>query len=349
MRRTVLVTVIALAGAAAAQAQSTDARLQDARLKPARSSAEARAYQGRNQRSEQTERFSRKVRVGRDGRIHVENISGEIVVTAGSGDDVSIEAVKRSRGGDVANVQIIVDERPGRVEIRTEHERNYRGSRSDNTSVDYTLTIPSGASIDAHSVSGNVKITGARGAARAETVSGDVTVVDCPKLELAKSVSGSVTLSGVQTDGDLAAGSVSGDVIAKSVKVHGLDLNSVSGNLSVTDVTCDRLMAKSVSGNVEYAGGLARGGSYDINVHSGTIRLTLSNPAGFVFNANTFSGSIRSDFAMTIGGDADRGGRGDRGDRRSFMGNRSMRATYGDGSANLTVRSFSGDIVLNKR
>jgi DUF4097 and DUF4098 domain-containing protein YvlB len=350
MRRTVLVTVIALAGATAAQAQDADARLTGARLKPSRSMAEVHAYQGRNQGSEQTERFSRKVRVGRDGRIRVENISGDIVVTTASGDEVSIEAVKRTRGGqgELANVQIIVDERPGRVEIRTEHERNSRdrGGRSDHTSVDYTIAIPSGASIDAHSVSGNVKVTGARGAARAETVSGDVMVVDCPKLELAKSVSGNVTLSGVQTDGDLAAGSVSGDVIAKSVKVHGLDLNSVSGNLSVTDVTCERLAAKSVSGNVEYAGGLARGGNYDINVHSGTIRLTLSNPPGFVFNANTFSGSIRSDFPMTIGGDADRNSRGD---RRSIMGNRSMRATYGDGSATLTVRSFSGDIVLNKR
>ena len=353
MRPTVLVTVIALAGAAAAQAQDADARLKPHAIGAETSRAmrveAARAYQGRNQGSEQTERFSRKVRVGRDGRVRVENISGNIVITTGSGDEVSIEAVKRTRGSqnELANVQIIVDERPGRVEIRTEHERNFRDrGRSDHTSVDYTLTIPSGASIDAHSVSGSVKVTGARGAARAETVSGDVVVVDCPKLELAKSVSGNVTLSGVQTDGDLAAGSVSGDVIAKAVKVHGLDLNSVSGNLSVTDVTCDRLAAKSVSGNVEYAGGLARGGTYDINVHSGTIRLTLSNPPGFVFNANTFSGSIRSDFPMTIGGDADRTSRGD---RRSFMGNRSMRATYGDGSATLTLRSFSGDIVLSKR
>jgi hypothetical protein len=31
------------------------------------------------------------------------------------------------------------------------------------------------------------------------------------------------------------------------------------------------------------------------------------------------------------------------------MGNRSMRATYGDGSATLTLRTFSGNIVIEKR
>ena len=310
-----------------------------------------RAYQGRNQGPEQTERFSRKVRLGRDGRVSVSNIAGDIVVNAGSGEEVSIEAVKRTRGSqnELANVRIIVDERAGRVDIRTEHERNYtdRNGRSDHASVDYIVTVPAGAAVDMHSVSGNLKATGIRGAVRAEAVSGDVLATDTPKIEAAKSVSGNVTLTGVSTDGDLAIGSVSGDVVAKSVKVHALEVSSVSGNVSVTDVTCERFSAKSVSGGVEYSGSIARGGSYEINAHSGTVRLLLANPAGFVLNANTFSGSIRSDLPMTIGGDAD----SRQGDRRrgDVMSNRTMRATYGDGSATLNVRSFSGDIIINKR
>jgi hypothetical protein len=31
------------------------------------------------------------------------------------------------------------------------------------------------------------------------------------------------------------------------------------------------------------------------------------------------------------------------------MNNRSMRATFGDGSATLTIRTFSGDIVISKK
>src|SRR6185295_14801318 len=74
--------------------------------------ATVRAYQGRNVGPEQTERFSRKVRIGRDGRVSISNISGDIVVTAGSGDEVSIDAVKRTRGdrNELAGVEIVVEE-----------------------------------------------------------------------------------------------------------------------------------------------------------------------------------------------------------------------------------------------
>src|SRR5439155_9126945 len=75
------------------------------------------AYQGRNRGPDQTERFSRRVKVGRDGRVSVGNIAGDIVVTGGSGDEVSIEATKRTRGrkSELGSGQSHVDERAGRV------------------------------------------------------------------------------------------------------------------------------------------------------------------------------------------------------------------------------------------
>src|SRR5262249_35705575 len=247
------------------------------------------------------------------------------------GDEVSIDAVKRGRDqSQLANVRIVVDDRPGRVDVRTEYDSG-RFSRNNNVSVDYTVTVPSGASVEMKSVSGNVKVTGVRGAVRAESVSGDVTTADTPKVETAKSVSGNVMLSGIQIDGELSATSVSGTVSAKGVRAHSLDLGSVSGDLVVSDVTCDRLNAKSVSGGFEYSAGIARGGSYDFNLHSGTARFALTNPAGFELTASTFSGSIRSDWPLTIGGSASRERNGDR--------RRSMRATFGDGSATLTVHT----------
>jgi DUF4097 and DUF4098 domain-containing protein YvlB len=237
-------------------------------------SFKARTYQGRNNGPEQTERFSRKVRVGRDGRVSISNISGDIVVTAGSGDEVSIDAVKRTRSGqgDLASVRIEVEERGGRVDVQTLHT-----GRNDRVSVDYTVVMPAAASVDVHSVSGSVKVTGVRGSVRAETV----------------------------------------------------------------------------SGNVEYAGTIVRNGRYEITSHSGTVRLGLANPSGFELNANSFSGSVRSELPLTIGGDSggrerDAGDDRDRG-RRGGSNNRNMRATFGDGSATLTVRTFSGDIIITKR
>lgn len=306
--------------------------------------ATARTYQGRDRGPEQTDRFSRKVKIGRDGRVSVSNISGDIVVTGGSGDEVSIEAVKHTRGdqAQLALVRIIVEDRAGRVDVRTEYD-NSRAFRNNNVSVDYTLTVPSGAALDVKSVSGSVKVNGVRGSVHAESVSGNVTTADTPKVEAAKSISGNVTLSGISIDGDLSANTVSGSVTAKGVKAHALELGSVSGDIMVTDVTCDRLNAKSVSGGFEYTGTIAKGGVYDVNVHSGTVRFVLANPSGFDLSASTFSGNIRSDLPLTIGGDRDPGS------RRRGPSNRSMRATFGDGSATLTLRTFSGDIVIAKR
>jgi len=138
-------------------------------------------------------------------------------------------------------------------------------------------------------------------------------------------------------------------VRAKGLKARGVDLGSISGDINVSEVNCDRLGVKSVSGSVEYAGTLGKNGRFEINTHSGTVRLVLTNPAGFELNANSFSGSIRSELPLTIGGDsAPRDGRDSR-RRRDSVTNHSMRATFGDGSATLVVRTFSGDIIISKR
>ena len=265
---------------------------------------------------------------------------------------MSIEAVKHTRGdrNELAGVEIIVEERAGRVDVRAEHDR-YRSNRGrgDSASVDFTVTVPASASLDVHSVSGSLKVTGVRGAVRAETVSGNVTTADTPNLEHAKSVSGDVSLTGAAAEGDLSAGSVSGNITAKGLKARGLDLGSVSGDVTLTDVTCERLTIKSVSGSVEYAGAIARNGRYEINSHSGTVRLMLANPSGFELTANSFSGSIRSDLPLTIGGDSARERDPNRGRRREGNDSHNMRATFGDGSATLSIRTFSGDIIISKR
>src|SRR5262249_10333572 len=159
---------------AALAAGTPPARAQDARhhlvLREVRRSERMSAYQGRDRGPEQSDRFSRKVKLGRDGRVSIGNISGDITVTGGSGDEVSIDAVKRTRGdqSQLANVRIVVDDRPGRVDVRTEYE-TARSSRNNNVSVDFTVTVPNGASVEVKSVSGSVKVTGVRGAVRAES------------------------------------------------------------------------------------------------------------------------------------------------------------------------------------
>jgi DUF4097 and DUF4098 domain-containing protein YvlB len=186
-----------------------------------------------------------------------------------------------------------------------------------------------------------VKVSSVQGPVRAESISGNVTAVATQRLEAAKSVSGNVDLTDTSADADLSASSISGGISAKGLKARALDLGTVSGDVVLTNVASERINIRSVSGGVEYSGTLARNGRYDINSHSGTVRLTLSNDIGFELNANSFSGSIRSDLPLTLGAT--------RGDERRRGPMHATRGVFGDGSAALTIRTFSGDIVISKR
>jgi len=251
------------------------------------------------------------VRLGRNGAVNVSNIAGDIVITGGGGDDVRIEAVKRARGRDDADgrarlqdVTIEVRELPNRVDVRTEYPRT-GGRRNWFVAVDYTITLPQAASVTVKTVSGDVRVTNARGDLTAETVSGDVT----------------------------AAGAR-----------RSLSLRSVSGDIRMTDTEVERAEARTVSGNVEYAGRLARNGDYEMDTHSGNVLLNVDT-SGFDLEASTFSGDVRSDYALTLGGTQVRtvNGRG-----RGRPG-RGIRGTFGDAGARLSLRSFSGNIVIDRR
>jgi DUF4097 and DUF4098 domain-containing protein YvlB len=330
--------------AAATQASAKFALSREARNAARRSGAEAREPYQERRGPELTDTLSRKIKLGRDGRVSVQNVAGDIVVTSGSGDDVSIEAVKRTRGdrNELGRVDIIIEEHAGRVDVRTEH---HSLSRGDRVSVDYTVTVPDGASVELKSVSGKVKVTGVKGRVRAESISGSVTVSNTPRVEQAKTVSGDVEISDVSQDGELSASSISGRVRANGVKLRSLDVRTISGDLVLRDIACERLSAHSVSGGVEYAGTLAKGGRYELNSHSGSLRLGLSGDIGFELSATSFSGSVRSELPLTVGGERNPDVR-----RRGLgRGRGGIQATFGDGSATLNVRTFSGDIVLTRR
>jgi DUF4097 and DUF4098 domain-containing protein YvlB len=296
-----------------------------------------RLYQGRRA-PEDTERLSRKVRVGRDARISIANVSGEIVISAASGDEVSIDAVKRGSRSNFDRVRIVIDDRPGRVDIRTDYGTGWRGD--NNVSVDYNVAVPADASLDVHSVAGRIRVDGVKGSIRLASVSGNIASANTPKIENLRTVSGEIDLGGISQDGTLSVASVSGNIALSGVKTRALDVNTVSGEIRLRDAAVEGLTAKSLSGSVEYTGTLAKSGRYDVNSHSGNVHFSLADTTGFELSAATFSGSIRSDFGGERNTNARRGRRGP-GD--------SLQATYGDGSASLNLRTFSGSIVIARR
>jgi DUF4097 and DUF4098 domain-containing protein YvlB len=246
-------------------------------------------------------------------------------------------------------VQIEVRELSNRVEVRTEYPRD-RGGRNGRrdafVSVDFTVAVPQNASVTLKSVSGDVRVTNIRGELRAEAVSGDVVATDVPRVTLLKSVSGDIQLTNGSSETSLTGGTVSGNVIVRRLKARAVDFGSVSGNVRLEDVEAESATLRSVSGSIDYGGELARTGRYEFTSHSGDVQLMLSGNTGFDVEATTFSGDLRSDYPLTLGGTTvDTRGRG----RGRGPGNRGIRGSFGDASARLTLRSFSGDIVITRR
>lgn len=238
-------------------------------------------------------------------------------------------------------VQVEVSERAGRAEVRTRYPRNEEGQRNNrrnyNVSVAYTITAPEGAQITAKSISGDISVRDIKGELALESVSGNIKVANGGRVANAKSVSGEVELTDTSVDGSLNASSVSGTVMLRKVKARRLDLGSVSGDVVVEDVECDRVSGQSVSGDVRFSGVLASGGRYELTSHSGEVRVAVSGNTGFEVEANSFSGSVRSDLPVTLQGAGRRAGQ------------RAMRGVYGDGSAMLDLNTFSGSILITKR
>jgi hypothetical protein len=348
MRQTLL-TCLTLAALAApvspARAQALPERIRAVvgeRMELART---VRYQQGRE---EQTERQTKTVKIGAEGELSLANISGDITVTRGGGGDATIDIVKtaRARTADEAKellglVTVNVVERAGRAEVKVvyphEDEMRRNNRRNMNVSVAYTVTTPPGTRLTVNSISGSVKVTDIKGDLSANSISGTVRITNAGRISAAKSISGDVEIIETQTDGAIEANSISGGVTLRKVSARRIDVGSVSGAIAVQDVTSDRVAGHSISGGVEFSGPLAKGGRYELNSHSGDVRVILSGSTGFEVDANSFSGSIRSDVPLKIGGGENRGRR------------QSLQGVFGDGSAVLNLTSFSGSVTISRK
>jgi DUF4097 and DUF4098 domain-containing protein YvlB len=265
---------------------------------------------GRDDRGpEFTETFNRTVRLGRTGRLELENVSGDVEVTANSGDEVRITATKRVRARDEATgratlsaTEIQVVERAGLLTISSGPTRG----RFNSIEVDFVISVPSGTALSLQTVSGDVIVTGLAGDAQLKTMSGDV--------------------------------------VLKNARPRDVEIEVVSGDVSLEQVDSERVQVKSLSGDIILAGKLAKAGHYELKTNSGDIQVIPEGNPGFNVEAATFSGDVSSDFPLKLIG-RNSFTPADRGSRR----NNDVRGTVNDGGAVLSLHSLSGDILITKR
>ena len=261
------------------------------------------------------------VTLDRQATVDLSLMSGSVDIVGGSGSQARIRATA-DRG------EIQFDAGPGRLQLSVDHSHGGRGDAR------FELTVPAGTRVIVNSLSASISIRGAKGEVDANSVSGSITVSDAARKVKAESVSGSVIVS--QVTGDARASSVSGRVEVTDVNGD-LETESVSGRISMTGIRSRFVRAGSVSGRISYAGTFEPDGTYEFKSHSGGVRLSLPADVGAQVRIETFSGSVDSDFPVTLQPNSD--GR---------SSNRRIEFKIGNGRSRIVAESFSGNIILQR-
>lgn len=260
-------------------------------------------------------RIDTTVAFDRRGTVTLAIGDGEIVVTTWEQDRVRVRAT--AERGDIR-----LDASPARLAVEV-----MRGRSSD---ARIEVTIPAASRVSARAGSGDISIIGVRGGVDAVTQSGDLRIENAAELTEARSLSGDIAVRGVT--GPVEVGTVSGDVTIADVKGD-VEATSVSGDIGIRNVTARYVRSRTTGGDISYDGPVDPAGRYELASHSGDVYLTIPQGTGALLTVATYSGSIESDFPITL----KPGGHG-AGQRFTFE--------IGTGDARISAESFSGDITL---
>jgi hypothetical protein len=181
--------------------------------------------------------FRQSYTLNPNGRVVVQNLYGDVQITAWDRDQVLVQAFKKSADPrQLDDARVVVDSSSDLVSIHTQ----YAGADAEHpASVDYRIMVPRTARLeDVRLINGGLSISGVAGFIKASSVNGSI---HAEKLE------GQAELSTV--NGRLEAGF---DRVSR-----GINLSSVNGAIQISipasaDATLD---ARNLSGGIESAFG----------------------------------------------------------------------------------------------
>lgn len=293
--------------------------------------------------------FSKQVAADAKGTVRVSNVSGDITITAWDKPQVDVQG---ELGSGVERVEVNKDDGDGDVQIRVILKD---GGRNDNgwwnggngwrdSEARLSIKVPVEAELDASTVSGTIVVNGARGDQRLKSVSGDIRAdVVGPEVQ-ATTVSGRVELNGTGKEKQVRASSVSGDVRLRRMGGD-IEARSTSGFLDIEAAGALDVHANVVSGSLTVRGTLAREAEVDLSSVSGRVKIAAQAPAGFRYDASSFSGNLGNCF----GADADSRDSRDDSRRRGWSPGTRLSGTRGEGRATIRARSHSGSVDICDR
>jgi DUF4097 and DUF4098 domain-containing protein YvlB len=264
------------------------------------------------------------------GRIEIENLKGRIQVRVWDKAEVRISG---SLGAGVE--KLVVEGDRGDLLVRVQYPKRTGGGWGDSKSepTDLRLDVPRFAELEIESVSADVDVVGtAASSLQIDSVSGDVVVAGAPRQAAIESVSGDLRVT--VNSPDVHVESVSGDITLRGKLSGEVHTESVSGDISIDNnrLSLRRLATATVSGDANVHVGLMNGGSIKSESVSGEINLVLPKSLSARVMGESFSGDLNAPGAEIH--------------KPKYGPGSSFEHRYGNGSGDIRIESFSGDVDL---
>lgn len=260
----------------------------------------------------------------RRGLVAITIGAGDIVVTSWDRDQIRVHATSESGG-------VRLDAGPSRMSLELANGYGHGGDAR------FEVTVPIGVRIVARAQSGDIAITGTQGEVDARSQSGDIKVEGAANRLDIGTLSGDIEAHGVI--GDVQIKSVSGDIKMTDFKGD-FEGESVSGSIELRNAAGRYVRSHTTSGDLVYEGSVDPSGRYELSAHSGDIRLDIPSNASAQLSVSTWSGTLDSDFPITL-----------RPGEHGIGSGQAKRFTFdiGGGAARISAETFSGDISIGSR
>lgn len=246
--------------------------------------------------------------IGELGQLHLKLVSGSVRVRGIEGPDAHVRVRVELRDGEDAADVVDVSRLEGELRIDV-------GGRRRGLAGLFSASVPE-ADIEAEMPrGGSLRLSGISADLEARDISGD---------QAYRTVSGDLSIESVS--GRLSLQSVSGDVRVEGGRLS-IDGTTTSGDIEIRAERAEQLRLRSVSGDVDIAASFDAGPEHRIESVSGDLRIEPAN--GVSIAVSGFSSTIHSELPY----------------REEARGSKRV-LVVGDGSADVTFRTMSGDAEI---
>jgi hypothetical protein len=228
-------------------------------------------------REEETDTWTRTYPLSAGGRVEVGNTNGFIEVTSGSGETVTVKAVRVARASSKEAAKELLTKVTIREEVSADAvklttERPQGGWNRGGIEVRYTLTVPASARVDLQTTNGHIEVTNLASGVKLGTTNGEIEGRNLSGAVKASTTNGSVDLELAKLSGDVEVSTTNGAV---SVRVPSDAKATISTRWTNGGVDMSGLTIEEIEKSRRRFDGRLNGGGSRIDVETTNGSITL--------------------------------------------------------------------------